>query len=137
MRILIALLASGMTFAAVSASAATCYTVFDRNDNVVYRDTFPPIDLSDPRNNDELRARGEHLISMESDRCAQLQFFTGAAGSSALSVDAVVAGIPVSAGAKSPGSAASAGSTRSGSPTPTAGARSALPGPSQRARGSY
>ncbi|HVO88352.1 MAG TPA: hypothetical protein VMV45_07410 [Casimicrobiaceae bacterium] len=134
MRILIAVLASGLVLAAASASAAPCYIVLDRNDNVVYRDTYPPIDLSDPRNNDELRARGEHMIAMESDRCAQLQFFTGAAGSSALSVDAVVAGIPVSAGAKAVGATGAARSAPAGS---TVSAPSAPSGPSQRGRSGY
>lgn len=83
-----------------SAAALTCYFVIDRNDNVIYRDTLPPIDLSDQGNaeRDRMRRRGEHLISMESDRCPALEFFTGNAGSSALNVDQVVAGVAVKKG---------------------------------------
>ena len=29
------------------ASAVTCYIVLDRNENVVYQDIYPPVDLSD------------------------------------------------------------------------------------------
>ena len=80
-----------------SAAALTCYFVIDRNDNVIYRDTLPPVDLSDQgtAERDRMRRRGEHLISMESDRCPALEFFTGNAGSSALNVDQVVAGVAV------------------------------------------
>ena len=42
-----ALFATSLGLAAADARAVTCYVVFDRTDNVVYRDTFPPVDLSD------------------------------------------------------------------------------------------
>jgi hypothetical protein len=29
------------------ASAVTCYIILDRNENVVYQDIYPPVDLSD------------------------------------------------------------------------------------------
>ena len=107
--------------ASAPVAAMTCYMVLDRNDNVVYRDTYPPVDLSDPKSNDLLRARREHMIAMEADRCLPVQFFMGAAGSTTLSVDEVVNGIPV----------ARANPTASGA-SATLSARSALPGPSQR-----
>jgi len=93
-------LATALLLAAIapgSASALTCYFVIDRNDNVVYRDTFPPVDLSDQgaAERDRLRRRGDHLIAMESDRCPTLEFFTGNAGSPTLNVDQVVAGVAV------------------------------------------
>ena len=79
------------------AAALTCYFVIDRNDNVVYRDTYPPVDLSDQgaAERERLRRRGDHLVSMESDRCPSVEFFTGSAGSPTLAVDQVVAGMPV------------------------------------------
>jgi hypothetical protein len=102
MNIRIALAAALLLAAAApgSAGALTCYFVIDRNDNVIYRDTLPPVDLSDQgaAERDRMRRRGEHLVSMESDRCPALEFFTGNAGSSALNVDQVVAGVPVKKG---------------------------------------
>ena len=94
------------------ASALTCYTVLDRNDNVVYRDTYPPVDLSDQgqQERDRLRARGEHLIAMESDRCPSIEFFTGSAGSPSLNVDEVVAGMAVRGGSTAGATGAPAGS---------------------------
>jgi len=105
---------------AAPVSAMTCYTVLDRNDNVVYRDPYPPVDLSDPKSNDALRARHEHMIAMEADRCLPLQFFIGSAGSPTLSVDEVVNGIPVSR------------AVPTGSGAAALSARNALPAPSQR-----
>ena len=74
---------------AAPASAVTCYRLFDRNDNVVYQDIYPPVDLSDSgaAERDVLRSRGEHLIAMEVDRCPMLQFLTGEAGGQRLDFD--------------------------------------------------
>ena len=80
-----------------SAAALTCYTVLDRSDNIIYRDTYPPVDLSDQGvpDRERMRRRGEHLIALETDRCPSIEFFTGSAGSANLQVDQVVAGLPV------------------------------------------
>jgi hypothetical protein len=96
-------LAAALALAAVTpgpARALTCYSVIDRNDNVIYRDTLPPVDLSDQgtAERERMRRRGEHMIAMESDRCPSIEFFTGNAGSSALNVDQVVAGVAVKKG---------------------------------------
>jgi hypothetical protein len=40
-----------------------------------------------------MRQRGQHMIAMDSDRCPGVEFFTGSAGSSTLSVDQIVGGI--------------------------------------------
>ncbi len=97
---------SGVLFASLlflpagSAQAITCYLVYDRNDNAIFQDTYPPIDLSD-RGTPEREAmyrRGEHLIVMEADRCPTIQFFTGSGGSTALSIDQLVGGIRATAG---------------------------------------
>ncbi len=97
---------SGVLFAGLlflpagSAQAITCYLVYDRNDNAIFQDTYPPIDLSD-RGTPEREAmyrRGEHLIVMEADRCPTIQFFTGSGGSTALSIDQLVGGIRATAG---------------------------------------
>jgi hypothetical protein len=107
-----------------AASALTCYTLLDRNDNVVYRDTYPPIDLSERgvAERERMRSRGEHLIAMETDRCPNVEFFTGAAGTPSLDVDAVVNGMPTRraavaapaspAGKSAPAAAPARGATR-------------------------
>jgi len=81
-------LAAGLC-AAGDASAVTCYVVFDRTENVLYRDVYPPVDLSEAGRpeRDAMRARGEFLLFMESDVCPRLEFFTGAAGNVALRLD--------------------------------------------------
>jgi hypothetical protein len=91
------LVAAAAAFAAGTAAAGTCYIVLDRSDNVVYRGTLPPIDLSErgQSDRDAMRRRGEHLIAMESDRCPGVEFFTGTAGSASLTVDQIVGGIPL------------------------------------------
>jgi len=92
-----ALIAAGaaLAFAAGSASAMNCYTVLDRNDNVVYRGTVPPIDLSErgAPERQAMRQRGQHMIAMDADRCPGVEFFTGSAGSSTLTVDQIVGGV--------------------------------------------
>jgi len=94
------ILLAGATLCAVlctPAAALTCYTVLDRNDNVIYRDTYPPVDLSEQGapERQRMRTRGEHLLAMESDRCPGIEFFLGNAGSTSLNVDQVVSGMPV------------------------------------------
>ena len=92
---LIAAASAALAGVAGSAGAMTCYTVLDRNDNVVYRGTIPPIDLSDrgAAEREAMRRRGQHMIAMDADRCPGVEFFTGSAGSSTLSVDQIVGGI--------------------------------------------
>jgi hypothetical protein len=97
------------------AQAITCFLVYDRNDNLIFQDTFPPIDLSDrgAAERDAMYGRGEHLIEMEADHCPTIQFLTGAGGTSALSVDQVVGGmqasaIPTGSGARTRATAARA-----------------------------
>ena len=79
-----------------AAEAATCYVLFDRYDNVVYRNTVSPIDLSDQGTaaRAALRQRGEYLLVMDTDRCAPVTFVFGAAGSKTLSLDETVGGFP-------------------------------------------
>lgn len=62
-----------------SASGMTCYLVLDRNDNVIYQDIFPPLDLSDAGDAERkaMRARNEHMIAMETDRCPRLELVAG------------------------------------------------------------
>ena len=64
---------------APTASGMTCYLVLDRNDNVIYQDIFPPLDLSDAGDAERkaMRARNEHMIAMETDRCPRLELIAG------------------------------------------------------------
>jgi len=104
----------------VPAEAAMCYVLVDRNDNVVYRDSYSPIDLSDrgAAERETLRKRGEHLIAMDVERCPAIDYFTGLAGSRTLSVDQVVDGVPVAgiSGARPAPVAASAKGTKPRTP---------------------
>jgi hypothetical protein len=89
----IALLAVGVALPADDARAVTCYIVFDRSDNVIYRDLYPPVDLSDAGRveRDALRARGEFLMFLESEQCPRIEYFTGAAGSVGLRLEDTLA----------------------------------------------
>jgi hypothetical protein len=89
-------IAAALALSAGAAEAATCYVLFDRFDNVVYRSTVSPIDLSDQGGaaRAALRQRGEYLLVMDSDRCAPVTFVFGAAGSKTLSLDETVGGFP-------------------------------------------
>src|SRR5450755_1566234 len=87
-------IAAALAVSVGTAEAATCYVLFDRYDNVVYRNTVSPIDLSDQgaAARAAIRQRGEYLMVMESDRCSPVTFVFGAAGSKTLSIDDVVGG---------------------------------------------
>ncbi len=78
-----------------TAAARTCYTLLDRNDNVVYRDTFPPVDLRDQGEaaRAQLRQRGEFLLISEEEQCQQVTFVSGPGGATALSVDDFLGGL--------------------------------------------
>lgn len=117
------LLASFAAAYAGAAAAVNCYEIIDRNDNVVYRGTLPPIDLSDQGKpeREALRQRGQQLIAMDVDRCIGIEYFTGAAGSTNLTVDQIVGGIPMRgspsiAGSGSSGTASAAPASTASSP---------------------
>jgi len=94
---LAALLFGTFAIAAGPAAAVTCYEILDRSDNIVYRGTIAPADLSDKGapEREALRQRGQHLIAMEVERCLGVEYFTGTAGSTQLTVDQIVGGIPM------------------------------------------
>jgi len=79
--------------ASLPAEALVCNIVFDRNDQVIYRDVTPPLDLSDrgSRAQAAMRQRGEYLMVIDTDRC--LQVVPKADQSSAASVEDIVAGM--------------------------------------------
>ena len=120
----------------IPAGAMTCNIVFDRNDQVIYRDTTPPLDLSDggSRARAAMRQRGEYLMVIDTDRCARV--VPVKATSSAASVDDIVAGMRPylgrSGGRVTPGGAA-AGGTGSSVRTATPAAASSSRGSTTRA----
>jgi len=104
--------------AVVPVAAMQCYTVLDRSDNVVYRGTVPPLDLSergDPER-EAMRQHGQHLIAMDADRCPGVEFFTGTAGTSNLSVDQIVGGIKPLKGRSPSGNVPTASTSSSAAP---------------------
>jgi hypothetical protein len=98
--IVLAVSATAMTLLSPVAGAFTCYMLYDRNDNLVYRDTISPVDMSEQgaAARESMRDRGDYLVIADADRCPQVSFVFGAAGSSTLSVDSIVGGMPVGAG---------------------------------------
>ncbi len=100
-------LASTVALTATPAAAVTCYLLIDRSGNVVYRDIFPPVDLSDAGASERkaLRARNEHMIAMEADACPRLEFIAGAGSDTRINLEAMgdmPPGISVGAGTQSP-----------------------------------
>lgn len=93
MRLPFLLAATALTVAglgvATDSRAVTCYVVMDRTENVMYRDVYPPVDMSDSgrAEREAMRRRGEILLFMESEICPRLEFFTGTAGDVALKLD--------------------------------------------------
>lgn len=93
------ILASGAgLFAASPAQAVICYVVYDRSENVIYQNTYPPVDMSSAGipERDAMRARGEHLTFGDVNACPTMVFLAGTAGSIAPTLDEVVAGMPAS-----------------------------------------
>ena len=93
------------------ASAATCYTIYDRNDAVVYRGTFPPIDMSPDGDSqrDAMRAAGQFLVFVDTDSCPPVEYRFGDAGNKTLSIDEIIGGIrPMKITRSSPSATAAA-----------------------------
>lgn len=99
-------LAATAVLATAPATAVTCYLLIDRNGTVVYRDIFPPVDLSDAGASERqaLRARNEHMIAMEVAACPRLEFIVGAGSDARLDLSAmgeVPPGISIGSGTES------------------------------------
>ena len=132
-----ALLATFPIALAGPAAAVTCYEILDRSDNVVYRGTIAPVDLSDKgaAEREALRKRGKHLIAMDVERCIGVEYFTGSAGSAALTVDQIVGGIQTMRGSSPGGITPSASGAASAPAAGAARAPAAAPAPAPRASG--
>lgn len=97
------------------ASAVTCYTLYDRNDAVVYRGTFPPIDMSPDGDaqRDAMRAAGQFLIFGDAETCPPVEYRFGEAGNKNLSIDNIIGGIrPMTVNRSSAPAASSSRSSR-------------------------
>jgi hypothetical protein len=91
-----------LAFAAGTAGAVNCFVILDRSDYVIYRDVFPPVDLSDAgkADRDAMRARGEVLMWSEVEQCPRIEFLTGPGGPTGLKLDQTLAGLPLPADAQ-------------------------------------
>lgn len=88
-------IAAAAALAAGSAQALTCYTLYDHNDAVVYRGTFPPIDMSPDGDaqREAMRAAGQFLVFGDAETCPPVEYRFGEAGTKNLSVDNVIGGL--------------------------------------------
>lgn len=107
------------------AHAIICYLVYDRAENVIYQNTYPPVDMSSAgaAARDAMRARGEHMTFGDSIDCPTVVFLTGVGGTSDLRVDEVVGGMPTG------GITPTASTSRGRSSGASAPARAATPAP--------
>jgi len=81
--------------AATPAAAYECYVIVDRNNEVVYQDPTPPIDLSSDgaAARDTLRARGQQLITLDSQRCPSIDRGRVSGKGGPATVEEIVAGM--------------------------------------------
>lgn len=123
---------------ASQAQAIICFTIYDRNDNAIYQDTHTPIDLSDKGLHawEALSKRGEHLLWSDAPKCPAIVFLTGAGGSTGISVDEIVGGLPVRTVSTNSAKAAAASAGIPVGQIPT-GFRSPVPASSGSSSGGY
>ncbi len=64
------------------AHAVICYVVYDHSYNVIYQNTYPPVDMSNAGYpaREAMRARGEHLTFGDVNQCPTVVFLTGVGG---------------------------------------------------------
>jgi uncharacterized membrane protein YgcG len=81
--------------AAPSANAIMCYTLLDRNDNLLYRSPSPPVDMSaqGAALRDGLRRRNEYLMIADVDDCQPVAAVIGSSGYRPATVEEIVAGM--------------------------------------------
>lgn len=91
---LVLLAAAAVTFSA-GAHGFTCYQLFDRSDNVIYRSTLPPVDMSSEGDQarEALRARGQYLLFVDAEKCPDVEFRFGEAGNRDLSIESLIDGL--------------------------------------------
>jgi hypothetical protein len=102
-----------LALAAGAADAYLCFVVLDAKDAVVYRDTRPPVDMSDQGTaaRNALRQRGQFLMIVTVDQCDPIGPGLAASASDATRLADFVSGVrPVMLS----GDAAAAGDARAG-----------------------
>ena len=90
------------------AAAFNCYAIVDRNNEVIYQGALSPVDLSEEGApaRDALRARGQQLIAMDTDRCPAIDRINLATRGGPATVEEIVAGMRSAAPYGTGGSAA-------------------------------
>lgn len=123
--------------ASAAANAVTCYTLLDRNNQLLYQDSLPPVDMSDQGAalREGLRRRNEYLLISEVDSCPAVAAVAGTSGYRPATVDEIVSGmrtyaVPV-------GTGDSAGVTVRGSAKAAPAAPAAPPSGSSATRRGY
>ena len=97
--------AAALVVISAPAAAFNCYAIVDRSNEVVYQGALSPVDLSDDGApaRDALRARGQQLISMDTDNCPAIDRVNLATRGGPATVEEIVAGMrsatPYGAGA--------------------------------------
>jgi hypothetical protein len=90
-------LAFAAALCAAPVAARTCFIVYDAKDSVVYRDWKPPfegvLDYDSP-GREALRARGEHFVYFEAERCAPVSGAGLPGVGRPASIEEIVAGFP-------------------------------------------
>ncbi len=130
-----AALFAGAAFATPTLAAPMCYTIYDRQDEVVYRGYALPFDGAfDPASagRQAMRGRGENLVFFEADYCVPVA--PGGANARPATTDEIVAAIPAY-GSRGVGTGATPGgvyASGSGAPSPRQGAAVVYGGPAAR-----
>ena len=90
-----AIAAVAIVVTAAPAAAFDCYMIVDANNEVVYQDVTPPIDLSEngAAARDAIRVRSAQLIAMDTDRCPAIDRTLIAGRRGPASVEEIVAGM--------------------------------------------
>lgn len=79
--------------AAAPANAVICYTLLDKSDNLLYRSSVPPVDMSDAgaAQREALRRRNQYLMVAEVDSCQAVAAAAGTSGYRPATVEEIVA----------------------------------------------
>lgn len=80
-------------------AASTCYTVYDRKGEIVYREIVAPFEGwfdPDSTGRQGMRSRGEHLVFFEAEHCPPVVTRVGGPGGRPMTTDEIVASFPTS-----------------------------------------
>ncbi len=126
---------AGVALAPAAMAAPTCFTVYDRQGEITYRNTVLPFEgAADPASAGRIamRERGEHLVFFEADFCVPVA--AKGPDSRPATTEEIVAAIPAY-GSRGVGTGATPGgvyASGSGAPSPRPGAAVVYGGPAAR-----